>query len=480
MIAYNQIPLGDGDTRSSIATQSDGSPEIIGKSASKKTWTGWLARNSEAVGISIVLLMLFAALFDRAVYFVPSEPNDLRFISQVAKTSDPLKYLIGDWGEGPYVGGQYGMYRPIHPISLWLVYKFFGVDAKPNQLINLGLHFANVLVLLMIILRIQKDRFAAMLYAALFMVSMYTVSPAIWVTNRALLQVGLALLLLIHHALKSNEIRAPLKTSYVLFLSCFALLSKESGLIVPLFALVVSLYKSSTTLDRIRRATPYALIIGFYFLMRFFMFGSHSVNYHNGGYLFGIRHYNFYDDLPANLRTLSLVDNVLKNLIAPFVPLFGVLGQLDFGRKALIVIIATIALVVLSIKRPTILQMYCLVIIVLNAVLHFQIFRERSLYLAQIAFCLFVASGTVVETGTRRWVTIGLASTLLLVNILQVDHYIQGSYLWRDAEMNVRKLQTSLNTYPGRIDPEIAKRVLEYYKVQNIPHMPPPLEGEQP
>ncbi len=464
MTKRNKIRNKVSETQPAITTYSNDPLKIERKSAFVKPWTEWLAANANAVGICVMLLMLFVALFHRAVDFYPADPDDLRFLSQVAKTVNPLKHLVGDWGEAPYVGGEYGMYRPIHPISLWLVYKLFGVSAKPNQLINLGLHFTNVILLLLVMLRLQKDKAITMLYTALFMVSLYTVSPAIWVTNRAQLQVGIALLLLIYHTVKSNETDAPLRVSYVLFLSCFALLSKESGLIVPLFALLVSLHKSRTTIDRIKRGAPYFLVIGVYFLMRFLMFGAHATAYANGGYLFGILRYETFNDLPEHLRKLSLVDNVLKNVAAIFVPVFGELGQLELGKRALIGAIATIVLVALATKGPTNLQMYCIGIIVLNAAVHFQIYRYRSLYLAQIAFCLFLAAGPVVEAGKRRSAAIAIATVLLMVSLVQVDDYIQDQYYWRRTELQMRKLEISLKRYPGRIDPKIAKLVLEYYQ----------------
>ena len=415
-MASNIVRSGNDHAQRSIATPPSGSPKAGWRSLGQR-----LGMNADAVSICIVLLMIFVTPFYRALAFPPADPDDLRFLSQVAKISNPLKYLVGDWGEAPYVSGEYGMYRPIHPISLWLVYKVFGVSAMPNQLINLALHFANVLLLLLIMLRVQKDKLAAMLFTAIFMASLYTVSPAIWVTNRAQLQVGLALLALIYHAVKSDERGSPLQIWYVLFLSCFALLSKESGLIVPLFALMVSIQKSQGMANKIRRCAPYVLIVCLYLFGRFLMFGSHAASYGNGGYLFGVVHYERLSDLPDHLRQLSLVDNALKNTVAVFVPIFGEMGQFDLGRRALVGAIATIVLVVLASRRITTLQKYCLGIILLNAAIHFQIFRFRSLYLAQIAFCLFIGASSVLDPGTRRRMTIAMASVLLLVSLVRVD-----------------------------------------------------------
>ena len=465
MIEPNKVRTRDGHTQHLVATHPDTSPELVRKGVPWKPWIEWFTVNADAVGISLLLLTLFVALFHRVLYFQPANPDDLRFISQIATTPNPLKYLFGDWGEGPYVTGEYGMYRPIHPISLWLVYKVFDVLAEPNQWINLILHFANVLVLLMILLRVQKNRVVALLCTALFMVSNYTVSPAIWVTDRATLQVGLALLLLIYHTVKTNETNAPLRISYVLILCSLALLSKESGLIVPLFALLVSLHRSPTTIDKIRRGAVYGSVIGVYFLARFLMFGSQATAYTNKGYLFGMIRYDKINDLPEHLRILSLIDNSAKSVLAVIVPVFSELGQLDLGMKVLVAAIATITLVAISIKKLTFLQMYCLGIIILNAAIHYQIYRHRALYITQIAFCLFVAAGPVIEAGTRRWATFAIASVvLLLVSLVQVDSYIQAQYVWRYKELQIRSLEEALKVYPGRIDPEVARRVLQRYQ----------------
>jgi hypothetical protein len=431
---------------------------------SRTSLSTWLATHADVICISLVLLMMYVAPFHRALSFPPSESNDLRFLSQVSKVSNPLKYLAGDWGEAPYMSGEYGMYRPIHPISLWLVYKGFGVWALPNQFINLALHFSNVLLLLITLLRIHKDRVFAALFSALFMASVYTVSPAIWVTDRADLQVGLALLLLIYHIVTSGERQSPLNAWYVLLLSGFALLSKESGIVVPLLAALVSAHRSPTNAQRIRRGAPYVLIVGAYMFMRFLMFGSHAAAYHNGGYLFGVQYYSTFNDLPEHLRTASLVDNFVKNILAMFVPLFSEMGQWDFGKKALLGTAGTMALVVLSSKKLTTLQWYCLWIIVLNAAIHFQIFRFRTLYVAQIAFCVFLGASRVGGPEARRQMTIAMASVVLFLSLISVDNYVLANYVSRNAELYDRKLETTMKMYPGRIDPDIAQRVLNYYK----------------
>jgi len=83
-------------------------------------------QNRSFLAACALLLVLSTALFHRALDFRPADAVDLRLFSVATHTSNPLKYLVGDWGEAPYETGHYGLYRPLHPISLWIVYKLFG------------------------------------------------------------------------------------------------------------------------------------------------------------------------------------------------------------------------------------------------------------------------------------------------------------------------------------------------------------------
>ena len=96
--------------------------------------------------------------------------------------------------------------------------------------------------------------------------------------------------------------------------------SKESGLIVPLIAIVDSIISTAPAKERARSAATWLGVIAVYFLGRFLMFGTNAASYSKGGYLFGFWHYDRVVDLPEYLRRLCLVDNTLKNFIQSFVP----------------------------------------------------------------------------------------------------------------------------------------------------------------
>jgi hypothetical protein len=114
-----------------------------------------------------LLLILALALFHRALVVVHENGNDLRLLSSVAHTTQPMKPPSGHWGAAPYETGNYGECRPLHPISLWIVYIRFGVRAFPNQFINLAPHFTNAVLLLMLIWGIQKEVILAFIWMPL-------------------------------------------------------------------------------------------------------------------------------------------------------------------------------------------------------------------------------------------------------------------------------------------------------------------------
>jgi hypothetical protein len=422
-----------------------------------------------------LLLTLSLALFHRALSFVPENGDDLRLLSSVIHTTQPLKPLVGDWGAAPYQTGNYGEYRPLHPISLWIVYKLLGLRTFPNQFINFALHYTNVVLLLLFIWRMQKDLILAFMGAASLLVSVHTMSPAIWVSDRASLQVGLALLLLMHHIVRVRETGGKLQNGYVLLLCLLALLSKESGLIVPLLAIVVSVQFAGPTIwERIRSAAIWAGVVGAYLLARYEMFGANAASYSTFGYLFGVRWYDLGTALPPYLQKLAIVDNVVKNIVELFLPLFNNEGGFNTHSTAMVVAVAfgvlgMASLLALSIKgKLTPLQKSCLWIIVLNAAIHSTIFRYRVLYTAQIAICIFFACAPALTDMRRKRAAIAAVFVLLIINTVRVDNYVQQEYLVRYNDLNRDKLAIVLHTFAGKqVDPELARQLVQKYRDPN-------------
>jgi hypothetical protein len=425
-----------------------------------------------------LLLVLAIAIFHTALAFVPGTADDLELLSSVAHTAQPLKYLVGDFGMGPYETGNYGQYRPLHPISLWIVYKIFGVRAFPNQFINLAWQFVNTILVFLLIWRVQKDSILAFMGASLFLVSVHTASPTIWVSDRPNLLVGFALILLLHHAVYVRETGGKLRVPYVLLLCLFGLLSKESGLIVPVMAIVISMRTTGTTMwNRIRFSAIWAAVIVVYFLGRIKMFGTNAFSYSTFGYLFGLWPYSLGSALAGHLRQLALLDNVVKNIVEPLLPIYNEGGGFAFRFDSFgaaigvgIGALATVLLVAPAMRaRLTSLQVDCLCVIVFNAAIHNAIFRYRDLYIAQIAVCVFIACNPLLLGGSRRRaIALATACVLLLVSVVRVSNYVMAQYLWRYNELNHHGLALTLNTFHGkRVDRKLAQLIVKKYRDRN-------------
>jgi hypothetical protein len=423
----------------------------------------------------VLLLVLATAIFHAALAFVPGTADDLELLSSVAHTTQPLKYLVGDFGMAPYETGNYGQYRPLHPISLWVIYKSFGVKAFPNQFINFSLQCVNAILVLLLIWRVQKNAILSFMGASLFLVSVHTVSPTIWVSDRPNLQVGLALLLLLHHVAYMRKTGGKLRVPYVLLLCLFALLSKESGLIVPVMALVISMRTARAAMwQRIRLAAVWPAVIAIYFLARMRMFGTNAFSYSTSGYLFGLWPYSLGSALSGHLRQLAIADNVLKNMVEPFLPLYNEGGgfTVRFDRVGVAVVVTLGALAMLVLLAATIrtkltpLQIDCLWIVGFNAVIHNAIFRYRDLYVAQIAMCILIAcSPLLLDNPRRRKLALAAASLVLIVSVVRVEDYVIDQYLWRYNELNHHSLTEVLNTFHGkRVDPKLAQEIVQKYR----------------
>lgn len=439
--------------------------------------------DAERSGLILVtaLLFLFAlAIFYRAIQFPPGTIDDLEVLSSVAHTSNPLKYLVGDFGMAPYAGGNYGHYRPLHSLSIWLVYKAFGIRFVLNQAINFILHFINALLVLLLIWRVQKNLVLSFMGASLFLVSVHTMSPATWIADRPNLGVGLALLLLLHHVVTVREAGQKLRVPYVLFLCLLGLLSKESGLIVPLMAMAVSARMSGGTWwRRFQASGVWGAVIAAYFFGRYLMFGRNALSYSTLGTLFGIWPYPLARALPPHLRDLTFVDNVLKNVLQPILPIFTEYGGFTFlfdpARVALLVLLAGAAMFYLVASafrsKLTPLQVDCIWAVLFNALIHNEIYRYRDLYSAQIAICVFIACSPLLREQRRRAFALAAAGVLLAVSIVRVDDFIQDMYLRRYVELNTYKFARLLKTHDGpRVDRQLAQQIVEKYHDRSVEH----------
>jgi hypothetical protein len=421
--------------------------------------------HERTIGALAVLLVMGFTVFGPAIWLLPANEDDLIMLSVAARARTPAAFFVGDWGMGNHA------YRPLHVLAIWVGYRLFGVSAGYNQLLNLLLHLLCTGLLCLIIRSVQKDTTLAMLLTALSLVSLYTVSPAIWVSDRSTLLVAVCLLLWLREVLpeQSADRSVPLGRLMptLAVLSVAALLSKESGVIVPLFGACGAIVARKPIRSRLGLVILAAAILVGYGLFRVAIFGDEAFVFTKSGFLFGIEPYDSWADLSPGVRALALLDNVAKNIVATFLPILGGFGALASGSTLLKTAVIWLPVAVLTVgaaRRPlSSVQKAGLLIVLLNGVIHYPLFRSRTMYLAQIGFVLFVAGARRWDGDTGRRFARVLATVCLVGNLVWVSQNINAEVVARTRMLTPASLESMAVHAQGRIDPGLIERVLRRY-----------------
>ena len=415
---------------------------------------------------AFLLFLLTVGVYQKALWFVPASGDDLRILSSVSQTDKPLSYFVNDWGmKNTYrlANGQVDTrrrsYRPLHSISIWLGYRMFGISAFPNQLLNLGLHFLNAALLLRILSRLGIDSFLVLLLTMLSLVSMYTASPAIWVSDRQTLVVALAALILLDHVVDANgRLKGSVNLWLVTGLTIIAVLFQESGLIIPLMAAaIVALGPNARS--RWRSLVVCALLVVSYLGLRIWLFGSNAFAYASEGFVFGTKPYTLLSELPWQIGLWARCENVAKNFICVFFPIINPVGRVNTPKDLIADLfwwLPTLVLAVSVTRRPLAkLQWLALAVILLNALLHVQVFRYRVEYISELAFCLYIGASLIWRSdvgkdhaNSRQRVAAACCGIIAVVSISQVNHYIHSNWVERQDELTKRHLTTITQNYP--------------------------------
>jgi hypothetical protein len=170
------------------------------------------------------------------------------------------------------------------------------------------------------------------------------------------------------------------------------------------------------------------------------------------------------DDLSQTLRYLNYAENVIKNALAPLLPVIDENGPLMTGQAlqtSLPVIVSTVLLCGLAVtRRLSRLQWIAVLIILANAVAHFALFRLRLHYLSHAAFCLFVAGSPLLASSQDHRGRKLAAKTLAVIALV-------GGTLWTGHMLNVYMLDRirALNALPIEgIDGQVREQVLLRYR----------------
>ena len=361
----------------------------------------------------LALLLLGIALYSASLYFPLGDHDDLTLLTRVANSSSPGYAFVGDWGMGN------DRWRPLHIVMLWCEYRLWGVWAGPMQAVNLLLHGANLCLVYRLLRGMHRTPLQAGALAMMGLVSLYVISPTVWVSDRSTLWVALATVLLLERT-AANGWRV--HWGWLLGLSLLALSAKESGIVLPLLGTALSLAERRRQ-GTVRAVAALALLIG-YLAMRRVLFpaASDSLAPHESGYLLGMVPYDSLDVTASWVPLLAAVENVLKGLVGIVLPVFNRNGGIYHPVELLLTAplwLGTLLVFELSCDlRRNRWQWIALLLMALNAAVHYALFRHRNMYVGQMALVLFIGASPRWEKGVGpEWKRrlMGVALGLMLI-----------------------------------------------------------------
>lgn len=412
--------------------------------------------------VMLLLVLVGFSVYARALRYAPTDIDDVLILSSVAQVQNPAAYLTEDIGLGK------NEYRPLHAISVWLIYRVVDVNVAPQQLLNIVLHILNACLLVLILRDLETRGMMLFVIPAMFLLSVYSFSPATWISDRPALLVTMWLLLVLHHFVRVDRGAVTMNLPYVLLLSLLALLSKESGLVVPLVIAIGAFVLPGGRRGRVLISSLMVLLCIAYLGFRFMVFGSNATAYHETGVIFGTMRYSDRADLPQALQYYALAENVLKNLLAPFMPVFDNKGGLFVGSPApawLPAVCATAALGVISLsRRVNRMQAVALSVIVVTSFIHYAVFRYRTQYVSEIAFCLFLGSSPMLRTnGSKAAFAKVLGIVAVFGSLFLVNYQVENGWSRRFNLLPKEQFGITDARFGPRVDKGVVERIRQRY-----------------
>ncbi len=166
--------------------------------------------------------------------------------------------------------GATSYYRPLMILLFRIEARLFDLDPFWYHLINVVLHTAAGIVLLLILCRLGIAPSAAAFGVCLFVVHPANTESVAWISAGAnsmtLLLMGLAILSLLHYAGKGGRGLRDWRLWLAAAFWLAALLSKETAVILPLVALLVC--TAGRRFGRLRVVVPFLAALALYLLLR--------------------------------------------------------------------------------------------------------------------------------------------------------------------------------------------------------------------
>jgi hypothetical protein len=379
------------------------------------------------VALSAALLITACAYLQTTFFeFAYDDLPQIVYNPRIKSWDLALGYFTSDvWAQ---VGGLPVYYRPVFMLWLRANHALFGLNPVYWHLATLALHLLCCLLLYFFVCRLTEDRWIAVVTVLLFGLHPAHVEGVAWISGAtepllASLLLGCLLCYLKHRDFGDTKMDSWQAAS--LLLAFLAILAKETALVIPflIFSYEWIFGKRETSqgarlLLAVRTATPYALILVVYLILRTFSLKRLSpphttslgsvllawpkvILFYAGHTLFPFRLSVFY-------KLMTVTHPGMQNVVLPLILMCAGAAVLWYGSRhsRVFAFLAAWGVVML--------------IPILNVTLLYNVenVHDRYLYLPSAAFCILLASllarlkeinATKTATGALVVIAVGYA-----------------------------------------------------------------------
>lgn len=364
---------------------------------------------------------------------------------------------------GPY-------YRPIFNIALIINHQFFGFNVFGWHLFSLLVHLGVVFLVYRLALQWDLSTEVALASALIFGVHPIHSESVAWVAALPdpLAAVFLLASLLFYERYYRGQMRKPIVLGASIALALGAMLSKELGVIFPLFLAAREIFDKpreepiGRTIARTAvRTAPFFAMIVVYIAMRYFVLGFLRQDEPSSAVI---------SMMQVVITIPSILLSYTRMLFAPF-PLAVMYGNkyvssftdVRFFVAAIAVVLLIATAIWLVRDSPAGRRALAFLILFLLPVLNLKAFRfqesllhDRYLYLPSIGFCILVAmafdyiSGSFAEQRRRVFVTVTAIAAAVLLGLTFYQNFAwQSEAAMIDNAMKVTPGWPFLHNYIG-------------------------------
>ncbi len=339
---------------------------------------------------------------------------------------------------------RYFYYMPLVDLSFAVEYRFFGLHPFVYHLTNLLLHVFNAILVFMILDKIVKNRWQALVCALLFALHPQRVESVAWVSERKDVLFSLFFLLSFWFYLLKEGSKNHRREIFSIFFFICALLSKPTATILPLILILYDMYAKHNFHLSLKNKIPYFVL----------MIASLWIGLLNTGRWQIILEQSLAQNglVVGKLQMLHATDAVLFYIqkilwpihLSPIYPFPLEPGQLIHAHPAIspIFLVLGIFLAFLSLKsRPLLFFGIGFFLITLLPSLFFSLYgyiNDRYTYLPSIGIFLCVTS-PLFEVNNKRFLSaVGcvLAGVILMFGLISWDRcgvWKNSVVHWADA-----------------------------------------------